>query len=49
MGDCLFEVPTVQRDGVVVGPKVHLEFEVETLGMLDGIQTLRKEFGHHWT
>ena len=49
MADCLFEVPTIQGDGVVVVSTVHLEFEVETLGFLDGIQTLRKEFGHHWT
>ena len=41
MGDCRFEVPTIQGDGVVVVSKVHLVFEVETLGVLEGIRTLR--------
>ena len=40
---------TVQGDGVVVVSKVPLVFEVETLGILGGIQTLRKDFGDHWT
>ena len=42
MEDCLFEVPTVQGDGVFVVLKVQGWKKVETYWNLDEIQTLRR-------